>query len=265
MVTDVPSTALAMLNEARSFLGYKEQNDPKTGTPGWTRFGQWYLPSFSHAPWCDMFLSYCAAASNNGDVIGKFAYTVAHEAWFAKRGQVSMTPLIGDLAFFDWPGQGESIDHVGVVERVVDSRTIITIEGNTGSGQAGSPSDGVYRRTRSISLVRAFAHPSYLPSTVVSPVSYPPTSTKVPLVVDGIWGPKTVNAFRVFLGLKPGGKDDVYYYNVEVWLKLRNPNTTWTAETVKALQFRVGLNGWNVDGIIGPITTKAVQRYLNSH
>ena len=41
-----------------------------------------------------------------------------------------MFPPSGDLVFFDWKNDG-SIDHVGIVESVVDG-TIYTIEGNSG-------------------------------------------------------------------------------------------------------------------------------------
>ena len=53
--------------------------------------------------------------------------------WFESRGQFmdgSYVPTSGDLVFFDWGNDG-SVDHVGIVESVVDG-TVYTIEGNSG-------------------------------------------------------------------------------------------------------------------------------------
>ena len=42
----------------------------------------------------------------------------------------SYVPATGDLVFFDWGNDG-SVDHVGIVESVVDGN-IYTVEGNSG-------------------------------------------------------------------------------------------------------------------------------------
>jgi hypothetical protein len=78
---------------------------------------------------------------------------------------------LGDWAEFDFPG-GDEVDHIGFVlagpgrrwhardGRVLGGRpdAIVTVEGNTSSGDGGSQSNGgmVAVRERDLSLVRAF-------------------------------------------------------------------------------------------------------------
>lgn len=80
------------------------------------------------------------------------------------RGKATLQP--GDLAIWQ---KGETIfGHIGVIERVVDRRTIVVIEGNTSPGTAGrqDDGDGIWRRTRHIEMynyfkIRWFTRPSY--------------------------------------------------------------------------------------------------------
>ncbi len=73
---------------------------------------------------------------------------------------------IGDVVIWQ---HGEGIrGHVGIVERVVDRWTIVTIEANTSPGPHGSQDDGdgIWRRLRRIELynffrIRWFTHVSY--------------------------------------------------------------------------------------------------------
>lgn len=85
--------------------------------------------------WCACFVSWCADQCGyiEAGVIPKFSLCSAGMEWFESRGQFmdgSYVPASGDLVFFDWKNDG-SIDHVGIVESVVDG-TIYTIEGNSG-------------------------------------------------------------------------------------------------------------------------------------
>jgi hypothetical protein len=75
------------------------------------------------------------------------AYTPAGAAWFRARGRWHATPQVGDLVFYDFPGDGVNrISHVGWVEQVT-ATTITAIEGNTNS--AGSRDGGaVLRKVR---------------------------------------------------------------------------------------------------------------------
>lgn len=73
----------------------------------------------------------------------------------------------GDVVLFDFNGNGDS-DHVGIVESV-GKNTVTTIEGNTGNG-SDTNGDGVYRRTRSKSVVNYFVRPEYSGSVTADAV-----------------------------------------------------------------------------------------------
>ncbi len=65
-------------------------------------------------------------------------------------------PQPGDVVVFDWEGDGTA-DHVGIVEKVNSDGTINTIEGNAKDVHSGR--QGVYRHTRSMSVIVGFGNP----------------------------------------------------------------------------------------------------------
>jgi hypothetical protein len=149
-----------LVNIAESQIDYQE------GKNNDTKYGKWY--GLNHQPWCAMFVSwvfhkarlskYVAAQTPKG-----FASCDAGLRWFAKRGR--LVPIgnaqPGDIAFFQFDDDAQP-DHVGiVVKNQKRLKRLVCIEGNTSSGVAGSQSngDGVYKRTRSYSLVMAVARP----------------------------------------------------------------------------------------------------------
>lgn len=108
-------------------------------------------------PWCAYFVSWLAkgagapiGAGGNGT-----GYVPTLEAWgrqtnrFVEFGQA---PQPGDIAIFDWSGDGVA-DHTGIVERVGADGSIHTIEGNA--------SDKVLRRTYAASTndIRGYVRP----------------------------------------------------------------------------------------------------------
>ena len=101
---------------------------------GGDTYWSWY--GFSkREEWCACFVSWCADQCGYIDsgVIPKFSLCSAGMEWFESRGQFmdgSYVPASGDLVFFDWGNDG-SVDHVGIVESVVDG-TVYTVEGNSG-------------------------------------------------------------------------------------------------------------------------------------
>ena len=143
----------ALLDVARSQLGVHE--DPPYSNR--VKYSAWYGLT---GPWCDMFVSWCADQSGNADVIGKFAYTPSHEAWFRKNGrEVNIRDAKpGDILFFNFIGR---TSHVGIVE-ANRGDGLITIEGNTNG--AGSRDGGsVIRHFRSWSSGIVSVHrPAYL-------------------------------------------------------------------------------------------------------
>ena len=100
------------------------------GQPYWSWYG-----FDSRVDWCACFVSWCADQCGyiEAGVIPKFAGCIQGSNWFKNRGQWKDggdTPSPGDLIFFDW--EGDSLpDHVGIVEKVEDSR-VYTVEGNSG-------------------------------------------------------------------------------------------------------------------------------------
>ena len=152
------TTAAGLLAVARGQLGYHESG-------GSSKFGAWYGTGFDDAPWCDMFVSWCAAQAGAGAIIGKYAYTPYHAEWFNARDQYNRTPAVGAIVFYDWHGVRtiNHIDHVGIVESV-RSDAVVAIEGNT--------DDAVMRRVRTFANVAGYGHPAY---------SAPPPPPPVPI------------------------------------------------------------------------------------
>ncbi|MCA6094980.1 CHAP domain-containing protein, partial [Streptomyces sp. SCA3-4] len=128
------NTAAAILAEAAKHIGYKEGPDNDN------MFGRWY--PMNHAPWCAMFVSYCAWKTDNDDIIPKYASCELGVAWFKARGLWSEKPSVGAIVFYG-PGGGT---HTEIVESFTDTH-IITIGGNTNDNGSAN-GDGVYRRTR---------------------------------------------------------------------------------------------------------------------
>lgn len=128
-------TADGFVAEARSDLGMREY-PPGSNHNDITEYYNARVDRIGNGPWCDMAVTKWGMESGNGDVVGKFAYTVWHARWFQKRSQWhSGTRGVrkGDVIFFDWSGSRSigAIDHVGIVEKVSGS-VIYTIEGNSG-------------------------------------------------------------------------------------------------------------------------------------
>lgn len=100
------------------------------GQPYWSWYG-----FHSRVEWCACFVSWCADQCGYIDegIVPKFSLCSSGASWFARHGQFqdgSYVPAAGDIIFFDWGGNGD-VDHVGIVESVVDGR-VYTIEGNSG-------------------------------------------------------------------------------------------------------------------------------------
>lgn len=209
-----------MVHACATHVGYVEGEK--------TPFGVWYgnyvgNSAYDTAPWCDMFLAYCASSIGELKNVGRFAYTPYHVQWFkdAKKWHNGTGGITrGDIVFFNWDG-GE-VDHVGIVE-TVSGLDIHTIEGNTG--------DACRRRIRRGNVVSGFGRPSY--GATVSPpqptVPEPKTKTPIPrplLAVDGQFGAITTKALQRVLNYRDGA-------------------------------------GLAVDGQFGTLTIKAFQRALN--
>jgi peptidoglycan hydrolase-like protein with peptidoglycan-binding domain len=140
-------TAMQLLTYQASQIGVGES----PAGSNTNKYTKWY--GFD-GPWCFMFQCYCFHHFGALDLIhGKHAYVPDFKHIFEPHGEFHTgDPRPGDLVTFDFGRTGRP-EHIGVVERVVSSAYIQTIEGNT--------SDHVYRRRRARSYVYAYATPNY--------------------------------------------------------------------------------------------------------
>ena len=173
-----------------------------------TKYGAWYRQN--GVPWCDIFVSYVAVQAGLGDVIWRSSYVPARLERARDLGQVVSSPRAGDLAIF-WFGPDSTPDHIGIVESVPDAQHVVTIEGNTAPGSAGSQSNGggVYRRTRARSLIRAYIRPPYT-AAAVTPAKPTPQEDDMPLTradVDMLLSSKTA-VYKVKDGAEQVGLTD---------------------------------------------------------
>jgi hypothetical protein len=250
----VTATAQGVLNVARSFIGFTEGRD--NDNP----FGRWY--GQPNVAWCDQFVSYVAAHAGATSIMGRFQYCPSHVKWFKARGRWGRTPRVGAVVFFDWNGDGVA-DHVGLVEKVLSSVRVQTIEGNTASpgGTAPGARDGVWRKNRSAATILGYGYPEYANPTHEAPAPPPGPGRAVPLVVDGEWGPKTQQRLETFLHVNPadGRRDPAAVRALQRWVGAP-ADGVWGPVTARALQRKLGVTA---DGVFGPVSTRALQRFLN--
>lgn len=159
------ATAEEIVAIAASQIGYKESPAGSNNT----KYGEWY--GMNYNPWCDMFVSWCAAQIGASDVVGKYAYCPSHlYQWFKEKGWIvdrSEKPKPGDIVFFS---NATRVCHVAVVEKRIDASYVQTIEGNT-SRTSNDNGGAVMRRIRSYGSVgsswylHSFGRPPYSQST----------------------------------------------------------------------------------------------------
>lgn len=121
----------------------------------------------NYLPWCGSFVMWCAKKA--GVVMPNVILTSAGAKSFQARKRwqdaATATPEVGDIAFFDFPGDGvERISHVGIVVGVqAKSGTVHTIEGNTSGDSKGDQRNGgmvafktrTYKKTKRLKLKRS--------------------------------------------------------------------------------------------------------------
>jgi peptidoglycan hydrolase-like protein with peptidoglycan-binding domain len=105
--------------------------------------------------WCADFVSYVTKQAG-GSMNDPYCPSVVDQLKSDGNWKGRSNPQPGDLVLFDWDGDRVA-DHIGIVERVNADGSIGTIEGNTTNPQTGQ--EGVWRRTRSMSVVLGFGQP----------------------------------------------------------------------------------------------------------
>jgi peptidoglycan hydrolase-like protein with peptidoglycan-binding domain len=220
-------TAAAILEIAQKEVGTIE--GPKDNE---TKYGAFTKANF--LPWCGSFVMWCA--NQAGVKVPNTVSTVAGAGAFEKMGTWSKakdaSPQPGDIAYFDFPGDGvDRISHVGIVLSNNLDGTVTCIEGNTAGDAKGDQRNGgeVCKKVRGylpnkkkvlVSVV-GFGRPNYSGNEV---------KAKIP-----------VSDTPVFPGtIKPGDKSG----------------------GVKIVQKALGLSA---DGDYGPATKKAVVAFQDNH
>lgn len=226
-----------MLAVARQQLGYTELPAGSNRT----KFGAWY--GMDGSAWCAMFLSWCAANSENTAYVPRFAYCPAGAAWFQQRSAWTRSPVVGSIAFYDTAGLGR-VSHVGLVEAVGSDGRWYSIEGNT-SAAGGRTGGEVRRQLRStVGTSRGgFGLPRWPAVAAASGPAYSPPALRQGSTGDRV---RTVQAAlnRVLTGglLRPLVVDGQF----------------GPATTAAVLSFQHGRSNLATDGVIGPATWAAL-------
>jgi hypothetical protein len=239
--------AAQVLAVAASQIGYHE------GPGGANKYGAAY--GADHVAWCAQFQWWCFREAGASALIPKTAYTPTLASWYQQQGRASRTPQVGSLVFYNWPGDGvDRIQHVGIVERVINPTTIQTIEGNTTSGSGGNQSDGGYvaRRTRSTSAIVIYGHPAYDGAPTAAPPALDGSSLAT--LSYGMRNDSRVVAFQ--------RQSNAFPWAPELPVVPATGNyLDQTRELVARIQAQVGITGPDANGAtIGPRTKAELAR-----
>ncbi len=119
-------TSARLLEVAVAEVGTVEQGD------NLTKYGK--FTKADGLPWCGSFVNWCADQA--GVKIPSMVSTAAGAHRLKEVNRWSNMPQLGHLAFMDFPHDGvDRISHIGIVVGLIDTKTCVTIEGNTsGSG-----------------------------------------------------------------------------------------------------------------------------------
>jgi hypothetical protein len=122
MTTFPDGTAQRFCQVALAEVGYIEE------PVNLTKYGKHTMAD--GLPWCGSFVMWCA--TKIGIKIPSVVSTAAGAQKFKDQNRWSETPQKGYLAFMDFPHDGvDRISHIGIVVGLIDSKTCLTIEGNT--------------------------------------------------------------------------------------------------------------------------------------
>ena len=138
-------------------VGYKEtpQNSNKT------KYGKWF--GLDGVAWCGIFVSW--VYNQSGVSLGNIGFTKGYAgcqsavAHFIKTKEVTKTPQIGDIVFFDWNLDGR-YDHTGIFNGWIDDKTFNTIEGNTSLTNQSNGGEVMNRKRNNKGVI--FVHPKVL-------------------------------------------------------------------------------------------------------
>lgn len=147
-------TAAHTIEIAKAEIGYIETPD------NITKYGEY--TKANGLPWCGSFCNWVLAQAQVK--VHSLVSTAVGAHKFKEIARWHETPVVGDLAFMDFPHDGvDRISHIGLVVGV-HGNTVTTIEGNT-SGTGDQRNGGmvmVKQRTIGKEVV-GFGRPKYVP------------------------------------------------------------------------------------------------------
>jgi len=119
-------TSARLIEVAAAEVGTVEQGD------NLTKYGK--FTKADGLPWCGSFVNWYADQA--GVKIPSMVSTAAGAHRLKEVNRWSNMPQLGYLAFMDFPSDNlDRISHIGIVVGLIDTKTCVTIEGNTsGSG-----------------------------------------------------------------------------------------------------------------------------------
>ena len=148
-----------ILTTAKKELGVKESpagsNNVKYNT---AYYGK--TVSGSDYPWCCAFVWWVFKQAKSSDLFyggKKTASCTTLMNFYKSKGQLSKTPKVGSLVFYNW-GKGSLARHIGIVSEVKSNSSFTAIEGNTAVGNDSNGGE-VMVRNRTVSQTLGFAYP----------------------------------------------------------------------------------------------------------
>ncbi len=250
-------TVLDVLNLARAQLQTVE-SPPNSNN---TKYGIWF--GFNKVPWCAIAESWVYAHCGLADQY-RFASVAASLDWARKNGKRTNDFRPGYSACRINDGGDWGPGHTGIVE-AEQGDYVITLEGNTSPGSAGSQRDGggYFRRKR----LKSYWNKQCIRIDFKN-VPQPPPPAPTPaggLVVDGDFGPNTVKALQRRLNETEPGNDlgvdgDMAQTVSNKTVTFRGVKTNTGRYLQQRLNWATGPVG--IDGDVGQQTIRALQRYV---
>lgn len=188
-------------------------------------------------PWCAAFVGAVSGGCELQNIVPISASCERmRDKLFEYGAKIVDRPAPGDIAFFDWDGDGRPIEHVGIVTKVDDNGWVTTIEGNK-SDMVG------YRQFNNLMVV--FIRPNW--------EGAPVQATETPIIptkdyyASLTWDEK--NEIKTFPLLKAGSVG-IYVKILQDFLGLV-PDGKFYQETENSLMQYQGKMSLEVDGICG--------------
>jgi hypothetical protein len=115
-------TSARLIEVALAEVGTVEEGD------NLTKYGKFMKAD--GLPWCGSFVNW--VSNTAGVKLSSMVSTAAGAHRLKEVGRWSGKPELGSLAFMDFPHDGvDRISHIGIVVGLIDTKTCVTVEGNT--------------------------------------------------------------------------------------------------------------------------------------